>query len=71
MRAPVRHYQIHTQGKLHEDPVELDASAVRHGRSQVRGGEVVHDRYPIHTHQECFGSVDQIGKPLPGTYLFL
>ena len=71
MRAPVRRYQIHTPGKLHEDPVELDASAVGHSRSRVRGCEVVRDRYPIHTHPECFGSADQIGKPLPGTCLFL
>ena len=71
MRAPVRRYQIHTPGKLHEDPVELDASAVGHSRSRVRGCEAVRDRYPIHTHPERFGSADQIGKPLPGTCLFL
>lgn len=62
MRAQVRHYQIYTQGKLHEGPMELDASAVGCSRSQVSGREVVRDRYPTHTHQECFGSVDQIAN---------
>lgn len=63
MRAQVRHYQIYTQGKLHEGPMEiLMPSAVGCSRSQVSGREVVCDRYPTHTHQECFGSVDQIAN---------